>query len=67
MNIEQNLIIINNEDKTEEITHCSPITNGKRNITGKYDIPILRLATNGSGEEEKLENKLIQVLNINSI
>ncbi|WP_297423931.1 AAA domain-containing protein [Clostridium sp.] len=35
MNIEKNLIIIKNEDKTEDITYCSPITNGKRKITYK--------------------------------
>jgi hypothetical protein len=34
---------------------------------GKYNIPILRLPTNGSGEEEKLKNKLIQILDINII
>ena len=36
----------------------------KDRILGKYDIPILRLATNGSGEEEKLKDKLFEVLNI---
>jgi len=35
LNIEKNLILIKNEDKTEEIINCSPITNGKRNITFK--------------------------------
>lgn len=36
--------------------------NMKDNILKKYDIPILRLKTNGSGEKEKLYNKLIEVL-----
>lgn len=36
----------------------------KDEILEKYNIPILRLATNGSGEEERLKNKLIQVLDI---
>lgn len=35
MNIERNLILIKNEDKTEQITDCSKITNGKRDITFK--------------------------------
>ena len=35
MNIEKNLILIKNEDKTEEVINCSPITNGKRTITYK--------------------------------
>ncbi|OPJ62586.1 AAA domain-containing protein [Clostridium oryzae] len=35
MNIEKNLILIRNEDKTEEIINCSPTTSGKRNITFK--------------------------------
>jgi hypothetical protein len=39
----------------------------KDEILGKYNIPILRLPTNGSGEEEKLKNKLIQRLDINNI
>ncbi|WP_243156268.1 AAA domain-containing protein [Clostridium sp. C2-6-12] len=37
MNIEKNLILIKNEDKTEEVINCSPITNGKRTITYKND------------------------------
>ena len=37
MNIEKNLILIKNEDKTEEVVNCSPIINGKRNITFKYN------------------------------
>ncbi|MCE5222134.1 MAG: DUF2726 domain-containing protein [Clostridium sp.] len=36
----------------------------KDGILKKYNIPILRLATNGSGEEEKLKDKLVQVLDI---
>ncbi len=35
LNIEKNLILIKNEDKTEEIINCSQITNGKRDITYK--------------------------------
>ena len=35
MNIEKNLILIKNEDKTEEVIYCSQITNGKRNVTFK--------------------------------
>ncbi|NSA04941.1 very-short-patch-repair endonuclease [Clostridium beijerinckii] len=33
-------------------------------ILEKYDIPILRLATNDSGEEEKLRGKLSKIMNI---
>ena len=33
-------------------------------ILEKYNIPILRVATNGSGEEEKLKKKLSMILNI---
>lgn len=36
----------------------------KDRILEKYNIPILRLPTNGSGEEEKLKSKLMEVLNI---
>ena len=36
----------------------------KDGILEKYNIPILRVATNGSGEEEKLKNKLEIILNI---
>ncbi|WP_315072478.1 AAA domain-containing protein [uncultured Clostridium sp.] len=36
----------------------------KDKILEKYNIPILRLPTNGSGEEEKLKNKLAQALNL---
>ncbi|WP_312561456.1 AAA domain-containing protein [Anaerospora sp.] len=37
----------------------------KDSILQKYDIPILRIKTNESGEEAKLHNKLIQILKIN--
>ncbi|WP_246517522.1 AAA domain-containing protein [Clostridium aciditolerans] len=36
----------------------------KDRILAKYNIPILRLPTNGSEEEKKLKEKLIEVLNI---
>lgn len=36
----------------------------KDRILEKYNIPILRLATNGSGEEEKLKEKLSEILKI---
>ena len=36
----------------------------KDGILGKYNIPILRVATNRSEEEEKLKNKLERILNI---
>ncbi|WP_243156265.1 DUF2726 domain-containing protein [Clostridium sp. C2-6-12] len=35
----------------------------KDTILKKYNIPILRLPTNGSGEEEKIKEKLAQILN----
>lgn len=35
LNIEKNLMLIKNEDKTEEIINCSQITNGKRSVTFK--------------------------------
>ena len=34
----------------------------KDEILGKYNIPILRLPTNGSGEEKKLTEKLSKIL-----
>ena len=37
----------------------------KDNILKKYDIPILRIKTNESGEETKLYNKLIEILKVN--
>ncbi|NSA90242.1 hypothetical protein [Clostridium beijerinckii] len=33
MNIEKNLILIKNKDKTEKVTYCSKIKNGKRDVT----------------------------------
>lgn len=36
----------------------------KDRILEKYNIPILRVPTNGSEEEKKLKDKLIEVLNI---
>lgn len=36
----------------------------KDKILEKYNIPILRMPTNGSGEEEKLKDKLSEILNI---
>ncbi|MFW2491533.1 AAA domain-containing protein [Clostridium chromiireducens] len=36
----------------------------KDGILEKYDIPLLRLATNWSGEEEKLKSKLSKIMNI---
>jgi superfamily I DNA and/or RNA helicase len=39
--------------------------NMKDEILRKYDIPIIRIKTNESGEEEKLRRKLAEVLNIN--
>ncbi|MCB2358605.1 DUF2726 domain-containing protein [Clostridium estertheticum] len=36
----------------------------KDEILTKYNIPILRISTNGSGEELKLSNKLSEVLKI---
>lgn len=39
----------------------------KDRILEKYNIPILRIRTNESGEEAKLRNKLIQVLNPNKL
>lgn len=36
----------------------------KDRILEKYNIPILRLPTNGSEEKKKLKGKLVQVLNI---
>jgi len=38
----------------------------KDDILGKYNIPILRVSTNESGEERKLNNKLCEVLKLNS-
>jgi len=34
----------------------------KNSILSKYDLPFIRLATTGSGEEEKIKNKLNEVL-----
>lgn len=36
----------------------------KDNILQKYDIPILRIKTNGSGEERKLSDKLMEILRL---
>ncbi|EKQ57706.1 MAG: hypothetical protein A370_00637 [Clostridium sp. Maddingley MBC34-26] len=36
----------------------------KDGILEKYNIPILRLPTNGSGGEEKLKEKLAKILDI---
>uniref|UniRef100_UPI001177DC1B DUF2726 domain-containing protein n=1 Tax=Clostridium sp. LS TaxID=1352601 RepID=UPI001177DC1B len=36
----------------------------KDGILEKYNIPILRLATNGSMEEERLKDRLSEILNI---
>ena len=38
--------------------------NIKDNILHKYDIPILRIKTNESGEENKLRQKLMEILNL---
>lgn len=34
----------------------------KNNIFSKYSLPILRFSTDGSAEEEKLLNKLYEIL-----
>lgn len=39
-----------------------PIFHFGFNLSQKYEIPILRLRTNESGEEAKLQNKLNQIL-----
>lgn len=36
----------------------------KDRILQKYGIPILRIRTNESGEESRLQNKLVEVLNL---
>jgi len=38
----------------------------KNEILRKYDIPIIRMQTTGSSEEERLRNKLLEILNMES-
>jgi hypothetical protein len=37
----------------------------KNNILDKYELPYMRLKTNGSGENERIKMKLEEVLNGN--
>ena len=76
MNIEKNLILIKNEDKTEEIINCSPITKGKRNITFKnnktytyssYNIEWSRNITEIDSQTVIIYEKGIPISGINKI
>lgn len=55
MKLKQKHRIINNKNKERDML--------KNNILSKYNIPLIRLTTNGSREESIIRSKLDEIVN----